>query len=153
MEALSEITRQIQNILAFGTIAEVNHEAVLVRININGRLTNWVSGPGIVGKNLRASNHLRVGTQCLVGCPAGDPANAVILTILNSNSLFTPSSDGAVDTVVWNDGTTVKYDTNSKTMTVHSMGDLVLTAAGAIRIKADGDLWLDGAKIHALEDS
>jgi len=151
MSNIAEIMRIIQNMIAYGTIAEVNHDRAEIRVNVNGRITKWLPVPGVIGQNFRGSNHLRVGTQVVLAAPGGDPANSVILCILYSNGLPTVSTDGAVDTVQWNDGTFVTYNTGSKRLELHSSGDLVVSADGAIGIQCAGDLWLDAPKIQAFE--
>lgn len=148
---IAEIMRLIQNMICIGTITDVDHAKALVRVDVNGRKTTWLPVPGIVGNNLRATNHLRTGTQVALAAPSGDPANAIILTVLFSNALPTASTNGAIDTVQWDDGTAVTYDTSNKRLTLHSVGDLVISADGAIGIQANGDLWLDAAHIHSLE--
>jgi phage baseplate assembly protein V len=152
-ENTAEILRMIQNLIAIGTITDTDHARALVKVDVNGRKSQWLPVPGVIGQNHRGTNHMRKGTQVVVASPSGDPSNGVILQVLYSGSLPSVSTDGAVDLVRWEDGTVAKYDTNSKTMTLNSVGDLVLTAAGAIRIKAGGKLSLDAEHISALEDS
>lgn len=152
LEQTAEILRMIQNLIAIGTVVAVDHASARVKVSINGgQSSRWIPVPGNVTQNFRGTSHLRVGTQVIVGSPSGDPANGVILQIFYSNALPTVSTDGAIDTVQWNDGTTVSYNTSSKRLELHSSGDLVVSAAGAIGIQCDGDLWLDAAHIHAHE--
>lgn len=54
----SELTRLLHNVLAFGTIAEVNHATAQVRLDINGRLTAWLPAPAVITQNYRSSFHL-----------------------------------------------------------------------------------------------
>lgn len=151
-EQTAEILRMIQNLIAIGTIVAVDHASARVKVSINGgKPSRWIPVPGVVTQNFRGTNHLRVGTQVMVGSPSGDPANGVILQIFYSNSLPTVSTDGAIDTVQWNDGTSVTYNTSNKRLELHSSGDLVVSADGAIGIQCDGDLWLNAAHIHAQE--
>ncbi|AXO13774.1 phage baseplate assembly protein V [Thalassospira indica] len=151
-ENIAEILRILQNIIAIGTIVDVDHENARAKVSINdGKPGRWIPVPGSVGQNYRGTNHLRKGTQVLVASPSGDPANGVILQVFYSDGLPSVSSDGAVDMVQWNDGTTVTYNTSNKRLELHSSGDLVVSADGAIGIQCQGDLWLDGAHIHAQE--
>ena len=133
---LSDIFRRMQNLIGLGTISEVDHSSARVRVDINGRVTAWLPVPAEIGANFRRWRPLRVGTQVLVACPSGDPANAVIVQILYSDILPPPSDSGAVDVVQWNDGTRVEYDAASQTMTIHGAGDVNITATGTIRLDA-----------------
>ncbi|MBL4839924.1 MAG: phage baseplate assembly protein V [Thalassospira sp.] len=151
-ENIAEILRILQNMIAIGTIVDVDHANARAKVSINdGEPGRWIPIPGSVGKNYRGTNHLRNGTQVLVGSPSGDPANGVILQVFYSDALPSVSTDGAIDMVQWNDGTTVTYNTSNKRLELHSSGDLVVSADGAIGIQCLGDLWLDAAHIHAQE--
>ncbi len=134
--ALSDILRRMHNLIGLGTISEVDHSSARVRVDINGRVTAWLPVPAEIGANFRRWRPLRVGTQVLVACPSGDPANAVIVQILYSDSLPPPSNSGAVDVIQWNDGTFAEYDAGSQTLTIHSAGDVNITAEGTIRLDA-----------------
>lgn len=150
----AEILRMLQNMIALGTIVAVDHETARAKVSINGgKPSRWLPVPGIIARNFRGTNHLREGTQVLVGSPSGDPANGVILQVYYSDSLPSVSTDGAIDTVQWNDGTAVTYNTSNKRLELHSSGDLVVSAAGAIGIQCDGDIWLNANHIHAQEGS
>ena len=134
--ALSELARTIPNLIGLGTIAEADPSSARVRVNINGRVTAWLPVPADIGHNYRRWRPLRVGTQVVVACPSGDPANAVIIQILYSDPLPPPSNSDAVDLILWNDGTRIEYDAAAQVMTVHSAGDLTLSAVGSIRLDA-----------------
>lgn len=148
----AEILRMLQNMIALGTIVAVDHETARAKVSINGgKPSRWLPVPGIVAQNFRGTNHLRKGTQVLVGSPSGDPANGVILQVYYSDELPSVSTDGAIDTVQWEDGTTVSYDTDQKKLLMHSSGDLVASAVGDIFLKCGGTLWLDPEFIKVFE--
>ncbi len=134
--AHSELARLIPNLIGLGTIAEADPSSARVRVNINGRVTAWLPIPAEIGRNFRRWRPLRVGTQVLVACPSGDPANAIIVQILYSDALPPPATSESVDLILWNDGTRVEYDSAAKRVTVHSAGDMTLSAVGALRIDA-----------------
>ena len=107
--ALTELARLIPNLIGLGTIAEADPSFARVRVDINGRVTAWLPIPAEIGRNFRRWRPLRVGTQVLVACPSGDPANAIIVQILYSDALPPPSTSDSVDLILWNDGTRVRY--------------------------------------------
>lgn len=151
-ESIAEILRILQNIIAIGTVVDVDHAKAHAKVSINdGKPGRWIPVPGPVGQNYRGTNHLRVGTQVLVASPSGDPANGVILQVFYSDGLPSVSTDGAIDTVQWEDGTTVSYDTDQKQLLMHSSGDLVASAVGDIFLKCGGTLWLDPEFIKVFE--
>ncbi|SBV94163.1 putative Phage baseplate assembly protein [uncultured Alphaproteobacteria bacterium] len=138
--AQSEISRLLDNVIQFGTIAEVDDANRRVRLVLSGRRTGWLPYPCEIGQNFRRWRPLRVGTQVVAGCPSGNPANAVILQILYTDALPPPSTDSAVDLIQWNDGSRVKYDSAAKRMEVVSVGDLAATSTKDLTANAGGNL-------------
>lgn len=136
----SEISRLLDNVIQFGTIAEVDDANRRVRLFLSGRRTGWLPYPCEIGQNFRRWCPLRVGTQVVAGCPSGNPANAVILKILYTDALPPPSTDSAVDLIQWNDGSLVKYDSAAKRMEVVSVGDLAATITKDLTANAGGNL-------------
>lgn len=141
--ATSEFNRQLQNVVRLGTVAEVDHARALVRVDIDGRLTDWRPIPGEVGANFTRWRPLRVGTQVLVSAPSGDPANAVIVQTLYSETLPPPDYRGDVDLAKFDDGTSVWHDSTTHELTISSAGDLSLRAGGTI--------WIDATHVSVFE--
>ena len=79
---------------------------------------------------------LRTGTQVLLACPSGDPAQAVVVQILYTDALDAPSTDPAVDLIEFDDGSYIQHLAGSGKLHVHASGDLHLTADGNIVINA-----------------
>lgn len=141
--AVTDIARKLANLIGLGTIAEVDHSSARVKVDINGRVSNWLPFPAEIGANFRRWRPLRPGTQVLFACPAGDPANAVIVQILYTDALPPPADSGDVDVIVFDDGTTIRHDSAAHELTIISAGDL--------RLKAQGEMWLDAQHIHVFE--
>jgi phage baseplate assembly protein V len=140
---LTDLSRRMSNLIGLGTIAEVDHLSARVRVDLNGRKTAWLPVPAEIGANFIRWRPLRIGTQVLVACPAGDPANAIIVQFLYSAALPPPANRGDVDVIVFDDGTTIRHDSATHELTIISAGDL--------RLKAEGELWLDAQHIHVFE--
>nr|WP_242507946.1 phage baseplate assembly protein V [Rhodothalassium salexigens] len=111
--AVTDIARRLANLIGLGTIAEVDPSVARVRVTLNGRLTDWLPLPAPIGRNAIGWHPPRVGAQVLVACPGGDPANAVIVQALYSADCPAPSDDPALDTVRFEDGTQVTYDSEA----------------------------------------
>lgn len=133
---VADQNRRLDNLLCFGTIAAVDFAArpPMVRLDLSGRPTDWRPIPAEIGANFRRWRPLRVGTQILAACPSGDPANAVIVQILYTDSLAPPSTDENVDLIAWDDGTVVRYDSAARKMDVTTVGDITAQADGRIDI-------------------
>lgn len=133
---IADVNRRIESIIRFGTIAEVDHAARKLRVKTGGLLTAWLPWPADVGRNYRRWRPLRQGTQVVLGCPSGDPAQAVILQILYTTAINTPSTDPAIDLIEFDDGSYIQHNAGSGQMHLHASGDLTLTAGGNITINA-----------------
>ncbi len=130
----ADLNRRIESLIRFGTIAEVDHAARKLRVKTGGLLTGWLPWPADVGRNYRRWRPLRTGTQVVLGCPSGDPAQAVILQILYTSALDAPSADPDVDLIEFDNGSYIKHNASNGKLQVHAAGDLHLTAAGNIVI-------------------
>lgn len=131
----AELHRQLNNLLRLGTIDQVDHAKQLLRVKTGDLLTDWLDWPAEIGRNYRRWRPLRVGTQVLLASPTGDPAQAMIIGMLYSNDIPTPSDDPALDLIQFDDGSYMKHNADSGLVHIHAAGDLFLTADGNVRIK------------------
>lgn len=135
IQPLSDALRRLHNLAAYGTIEQVDHASGRVRVRVSGRLTGWLPVPGLVGRNFRGIAPLREGTQVVLSCPSGDPANAVLSAVLFSEGLPPPDTSGDVDVILWNDGARVQYDSAAQALLVDvPAGGTVTTHVGAASI-------------------
>ncbi len=143
----SDLMRLLDNVVCLGTIAEVDHAAAKVRLDLSGRRTGWLPYPAEIGANFRRWRPLRVGTQVLAACPSGNPANAVIVQFLYTDALPPSANSGAVDLIQFDDGTIVRHDSGARRTEITSPGGtLVLDATNVvIRTGEGGYFQLDHA--------
>ena len=139
---ISEILRRLNNANSYGTIAAVDHGRGMVRVDVAGRLTDWLPAPGLVGQNFRGVTPMRVGTQVLMSCPSGDPANGVLTGILYSAGLPPPDTSGDVDLLLWNDGARVSYDSAAHAflLDVPAGGTITASVAAASCVMSDTEI-------------
>jgi phage baseplate assembly protein V len=130
----AEILRRLQNIIRLGTIAEVNNAARLLRVQSGDLLTNWLPWPAEVGNNFIRWRPLALGTQVVLACEGGEVEQAVIIGMLYTNSLNSPSTNHAVDMVRFNDGTTIQHDSSSSHTTVDSAGDVSVISPSLVTL-------------------
>lgn len=130
----ADINRRIENLLRLGKIIKVDHDARKVQVQ-TGELTPWLNWPTEMGRNFKRWRPLRVGTQVLIGCLSGDPAQANILGMLYTEDLQSPSVDPDIDLIEFNDGTKLQYNSSNST--------LLIDCTGPVTVKSPDKITLD----------
>lgn len=156
--SLAELYRRFENLIRIGTIAEVDEQAQRLRVQSGELLTDWLPWPAHIGNNFIHWRPLRLNTQVILACPSGDPAQAMVISMLYSDQLPAPSDDAAVDVIQFDDGTTIEYNSQQKNLILNSAGSIQFIAADTIALQAgqsitstapqhtiDGDLTIQGA--------
>lgn len=129
MNTLAEAFRLINNLIRIGTIADVDLDRARARVKSGDNLTGWQ--PWIAS---RAGTTLEwdpptVGEQVVIVSPAGDLAQAIILTGLFRKNA--PSSSADEHKRVYPDGSTITYD--------HTENQLVANLVGQVNVNITGD--------------
>jgi phage baseplate assembly protein V len=130
----ADLNRRIESLIRLGTIDQVDHAARKLRVKTGGLLTGWLPWPAEVGRNYRRWRPLRTGTQVVLGCPSGDPAQAVIIQILYTSALDAPSTSPSLDLILFDDGTLIEYDSNTQHLNVECMGDVTVKTPTLVTI-------------------
>lgn len=143
----ADINRRLENLIRLGTIAEVDEAARRLRVNTGALTTDWLPWPAEIGRNYKRWRPLRVGTQVILGSISGDPAQALILGILYTDSLNSPSTDPAIDMIAFNDGTVVQHNSSTHKTTLSSAGDVAIHAAGNLSLTAAGNITINGTRV------
>lgn len=133
---IADLNRRLESLIRLGSIAEVDHAGRKLRVKTGGLLTGWLPWPAEVGRNYRRWRPLRTGTQVVLACPSGDPAQAVIIQILYTTALNAPSADPDIDLIEFEDGSYIQHNNENGQLKVHAAGDMHLTADGNIVINA-----------------
>ncbi len=114
--ATAEITRQIQNLIRLGTIADIDHGAKRVRVNTGELKTGWL--PWIVGRagETRTWNPPTIGEQVAIFSPGGDLAAGIVMPALYSDDYDNPSSSANKHKTEYPDGAVIEYDHSAHTL-------------------------------------
>ncbi len=143
----ADLARLIENLIRIGTIAVVDHSACKLKVQSGNLLTNWLDWPADIGRNYKHWRPLRLGTQVILSCPGGDPAQALIIGMLYSDAQSTPNTDPDIDQITFDDGSFIEHNQNAKTLKFHSAGDLTISAAGNINIIAAGNTSINATRV------
>lgn len=135
MESLNENPRLIANVVRLGTVLDVDLANARCRVK-SGKLDSaWLAWREVRAGETRTWNPPTIGEQVLVLCPSGDPAQAVVLTGIFSDSNPAPSSSASEHVVLYPDGARICYD--------HSSGHLDVTGIVTATLQASGDVVID----------
>ena len=104
-EDTTELIRRIENIVRLGVIAQVDRDAVLVRVRMQAQddedadlLTNWLPWKSMRAGAVRVWSAPSIGEQCTVLSPGGDLAQGVALPGIYSDE--TPPPDASENSLV-----------------------------------------------------
>lgn len=144
MDSVSELQRQLGNVIRPGTVAEVDLGAARIRVDTGEIKSDFV--PWFVP---RAGDTIEwsapaVGEQGVLLCPGGDTIGAVFLRGIYSDAFPAPGNTATQHLVRFPDGALVQYDHESHALkaTLPSGGTAEITADGGVTI--NGPLTVNG---------
>jgi phage baseplate assembly protein V len=149
----ADLPRQLANLIVLGLIHDVDHENQKVKVVVGDNFTNWLPWPADVGANYTRWRPLQVGTQVAMASTDGDFNNGVIVQTLYTENLPAPSSNPKLDLIQFNDGTTISYNSDNKTLLIDSVGIISINATGNISVSSDADMTIKAAGQLTLEAS
>lgn len=158
---MADLERLIQNLIQFGTITETKIKAgkMLAKVKVDDdRTTDFFP---VLSKNnsfTKKASPIRVGEQVVVLSPGGVGNVGVILGSIYNTSNKEPEGLGDKrEVITYEDGTTIFYDSESKTLDINAVG-LINIVCKEAKVKADsvyieststhkGDVTIDGKLI------
>lgn len=132
-EELSEMNRQLNNVVRIGTIKALDLPNARARVAVAGCTTDWLPwGTNRAGKRRDWSPPV-IGEQVLIFAPYGDLGQAVIGPSIFQDDHAAPASSADQETTVYPDGTTVDYNSasNTLTVTVSGAGNVIINCKAA----------------------
>lgn len=146
---LSEMGRQMANIIRIGTVAELDPATARVKVSTSGLTTDWLPWSASRAGNTRTWSPPRVGEQVIIASPFGDMGQAAVIGSLFSDSKPAPATSQDHETTVYPDGSTVDYNSasNTLTVTVAGAGNVVINCKQAT-INAETSVTLDTPATH-----
>lgn len=158
VDTLTEIQRLLQNLIRFGTIAEVDHDSARCRVQSGDVLTAWLPWLTLhAGSTVVTWSSPALGEQVVLLSPGGDLCSAVALHGLYSAAVPAPSNQPTLHTERFDDGAVIEYDCAAHTLRVvlPADGTATLTAPGGVTVIGDvqitGDVAITG-KVEASVD-
>lgn len=145
---IAELDRKLNNLLRIGTIKVADHERQQIKVESGGLTTGWLDWPAEIGRNYRRWRPLRVGTQVLIACPSGDPAQALVIGMLYTQAIDTPSENPEIDLIEFNGGSYLKHNATDNSIHIHAAAEMTLSYShlymqGPVT-QTGGDMTSDG---------
>lgn len=163
MDQLVEFSRLLQNLLRFGTVASVDHDAGTCTVKTGGLTTTampwFVERAGDAVSTWDPS----IGEQVMIFCPGGDTTRGVVHPAIYSNAVPRLAGSATAKNTRYPDGAVISYDPEAHVLTatlpeggksnVTAPGGLTFTGntkiVGKLVVTEDTDL---GAKLHVASD-
>ncbi len=141
MNSLAELARLIENLVRFGTIAEVQHKPPRVRVRTGELLTTWLPWLALRTGADREWDPPTVNEQVILLSPSGQLANGVAITGLFSDLIPANGDRPGLHRRTYADGAVVEYDSKAHHLSavLPSGGTTELISDGGIRIVGDID--------------
>ncbi|WP_409269689.1 phage baseplate assembly protein V [Pseudomonas sp. KCJK9044] len=139
MNSLAEINRLLENLIRFGTVAEVQHVPPRVKVQTGGMLTTWLPWLAWRAGENREWDPPTVNEQVLLLSPSGQLANGVAVTGLFSDLITANGERAGLHRRTYADGAVVEYDSVAHHLvaTLPDGGTTELISTGGIHIKGD----------------
>lgn len=137
---LIELTRRIENMIRLGTVAEVDHAGVRVRVATGGLSTDWLPWLHRRAGSTRDWDPPTVGELVVILSPSGDPAVGVVLPGINQTQASAPSGCTSECVRTYPDGARISYN--------HATGALSATGIQTALVQAAQSVTIDAPQSH-----
>jgi phage baseplate assembly protein V len=134
----------MNNLLRFGTISEVQGDKARVKL-AEKLVTDFLPVLQFANSYKRKWEPIRPGEQCFVLPNLGDINSGLIVRGVYFDKLPAPTTSGKEEKTVYEDGTTISYNTESKTLTVSLADKATINIAGDANITVGGTLNVTAA--------
>lgn len=136
---IADLTRRLENLIRFGTVAAVDHDAPRCRVKTGGLLTGWLPFFALRAGQDSEWDPPSIGEQCVVFSPSGDPATGAVLFGLYCDLFPAPDNSPTRHRRSYRDGAVIEYDTATHTLkaTLPAGGQAQVVAPGGVTIIGD----------------
>ena len=153
---LADLARLIENIVRFGTVAEVQMQPPRVKVSSGNITTTWLPWLNLRAGADREWDPPTIGEQVVLLSPSGNLTQGVALTGLFSDLITANGDREGLHRRTYRDGAVIEYDSIAKhlratlpgTAEVTAVGDISITSGGQIQIAATGDVVITGANVR-----
>jgi len=125
-----ELERRINNLIQVGTVVEIDESRALARVNILGRVTDFLPVKMIGNNFVKVFIPIRINEQVLVVCPFGNANSGFIIPSIFNVNCKEPSGSNP-DTAIIEFAGGVRIDSDGKTINITAPVNVNVTATTA----------------------
>ena len=146
---MREFERKLNNIVQVGTVTEVKSAdgLALARVNILGRVTDFLPVKMIGNSFIKVFIPVRVNEQVMVVCPYGNANSGFIIPSIFNESCKEPVGSSPDLAIVEFSGG-VRIDSDGVNLNLFTPGFLNIAATAGINIASSGAINIRGSKIN-----
>ena len=118
---MEELQNLLHNLIAIGTICETQSAEgkALARVNVCGRITDFLPVIGFANSFKRHFTPARVGEQVLVLNPYGEASSGLIIpSIFNKGCKESEGGNDTKEVIIYEDGVRFSYETKTSTLEI-----------------------------------
>lgn len=138
MDKVAELQRLQGNLIRLGTVAQVDLDRALCRVQTGDILTDWLPWLAARAGDTIEWSAPSPGEQVLLLSPGGDTHGALVLRGIYSNAHPAPAAAAARHLVRFADGAVIEYDHAAHALSAE------LPAGATAQITADGGVTING---------
>lgn len=142
MNDLATLARLLENLIRFGTIAEVDETAARVKVTTGTLTTAWLPWLAPRAGADREWNPPTEGEQVILLSPSGQLANGVAITGLFSDLIPANGDLPGLHRRTYRDGAVIEYDS------INNHLRAILPAAGTTELESLGGISIKGPITH-----
>ncbi|WP_443091365.1 phage baseplate assembly protein V [Basfia succiniciproducens] len=144
----ADLNRRIENIIRFGSIAEVDFSNAKAKVKSGGIVTDWLPWVTARAGNVRTWSAPSVNEQCVILAASGELTTACVLVGLYTQNA--PSQESAEYVIDFPDGARVVYNHATGALTINGIKTAHIQAETSItlqtpQVNMTGDLQVDGS--------
>jgi phage baseplate assembly protein V len=136
----ADLKRQIDNLINVGTISQTQSDngTAMARVKIFDRETAMLPIMSFANSYKKRYVPARVGEQVVVFSPYGDASHGFIVRGLFNDGCPEPSSvSNTKESVEYEDGTVMTYDTDAKKLFIDASGSIEVSASNGMKFSAE----------------
>lgn len=140
---IAELSRRLENMIRFGTVAEVDHAARRVRVQSGDLLTDWLKWRVDRAGDTSTWDPPTIGEQVMILSPSGEIGNGIVMQSIYSDAHNAPDSSPDTHVIDYPDGARISYNHASGALEATGITTALVEASESITARAGTMVTID----------